>query len=386
MAIMRTVRLDEDFVNRPINYVQGTNAVDITIKITGYTIPSDAVANAYIRKPTVPKKTIAYKKCTLKNNSVTFNGGDGFLNTIGENECQIVISKESTTLATFIVPIIVSENFATDSAVPEHVDDSVPVAAFVSVQNLITGTFQDDVKSVTRASDAYFIKGDGTAIANTSLALTSLKNSRITLYVPGYETWGSTRRDIYGSIVSNTVGLGFYTDTDNNRTDLVLRIGSQTINGIPMQTLFTNGENSYGNPIKYELTIVEKKNASVVGGTSSNEDGYHAVLIINNKTESGYTFSITNIPDDALTDATQSFRLFTTGTASYDERYRHKAGTHMISRCIIESLTFSSGSIKPTAKTIRDYRPVVADAKAGLHDIITNTYVYPTSGKFIYQR
>lgn len=391
MAIKRTVRLDEDFVNRPIDYVQSTNAVEIQIQVIGFTIPSDAVVRAYVKKPTTPKKKIAYKNCTCKNNIVMFDGGDGLLNTVGLNECQIIVTKGEIVLATFVIPIMVHENLADDPSAEGLVTGDEPeMAKVMCADALIAGT-PAEATSISYTSNTYFIQGDGTATINTSLAISSLTSSRITLWVPGYTAWGSTRRDLYGSIVSNTVGFGLYTDTDTaTNTGLVLRIGEQTVNGIPLQSLFTSNENAYAKPIKYELTILSKRDMIILGGgtPSSSDTGYHAMLMINDKATSGYVFNIKDIPEAALTDTTQSFTLFTTGTSTaYTDRSKHNKGTHMISKMLIENLEFTEGSATPSKITkVREYTPVITDGRAGLYDSVTKKYVYPVSGSFKYVR
>lgn len=111
--IERNVFVLSDRLKDPIRYVQNTNALPIVFHFIDFDIPSGAVANVYVNKPS---QKAVYTSAQVSGNDVTIDVTTQMVAEVGYSEIQVQLTNSDNILVTFAYPMLVSENFTDPDA------------------------------------------------------------------------------------------------------------------------------------------------------------------------------------------------------------------------------------------------------------------------------
>ena len=111
--ITRDVFVLSDRIKNPIRYVQNTNAIPIIFHFVDFAIPSGAVANVYVNKPS---QKAVYTSAQVSGNDVTIDVTTQMVAEVGYSEIQVQLTNSDDVLVTFAYPMIVSKNFTDPDA------------------------------------------------------------------------------------------------------------------------------------------------------------------------------------------------------------------------------------------------------------------------------
>ena len=111
--ITRDVFVLSDRIKNPIRYVQNTNAIPIIFHFVDFAIPSGAVANVYVNKPS---QKAVYTSAQVSGNDVTIDVTTQMVAEVGHSEIQVQLTNSDDVLVTFAYPMIVSKNFTDPDA------------------------------------------------------------------------------------------------------------------------------------------------------------------------------------------------------------------------------------------------------------------------------
>lgn len=125
--ITRDVFVLSDRLKDPIRYVQNTNALPIIFHFVDFDIPSGAVANVYVNKPS---QKAVYTSAHVFGNDVTIDVTTQMVAEVGYSEIQVQLTNSDDVLVTFAYPLIVSKNFTDPDA-----EESQNEASFFSELN-----------------------------------------------------------------------------------------------------------------------------------------------------------------------------------------------------------------------------------------------------------
>lgn len=120
MAIEIEVYVQERKLTEVIDYVQGTNALDILFHFRDWQIPSGSTAKIYAHKPS---SKAVYNTAVISGNDVSVNVTDQMFSEIGTTKLQIQIVKGEDTLVTFEQPVKVQKNYTTSGEESKNESD-----------------------------------------------------------------------------------------------------------------------------------------------------------------------------------------------------------------------------------------------------------------------
>lgn len=105
--IKRNVFLLTDKLKRPIDYLQGTNAIPIEFTFKDFNIPEGATVRVLVEKPSGHKR---FEEITTQSgNVITLRPDQQMMAEAGISEIQLEIVKNEDVLATFVQPVNVKK-------------------------------------------------------------------------------------------------------------------------------------------------------------------------------------------------------------------------------------------------------------------------------------
>lgn len=107
--INRDVYVLSNKIKDPINYVQGTDALDIVFNFRDFEIPDSSSAQVFISKPS--GKGVD-NTAVIAGNAVTVNTKPEMFSEVGNTELQINIRNNGELLTSFIQPVVVQKNLS----------------------------------------------------------------------------------------------------------------------------------------------------------------------------------------------------------------------------------------------------------------------------------
>ena len=107
--INRDIYVLSNKIKNPVDYVQGTDALDIIFKFRDFEIPDAAEAQVFVSKPS---GKAVYNTAAITGNTVTVNTTPEMFSEIGNTELQINIRNNSELLTSFIQPVMVQKNLS----------------------------------------------------------------------------------------------------------------------------------------------------------------------------------------------------------------------------------------------------------------------------------
>ena len=107
--INRDIYVLSNKIKNPVDYVQGTDALDIIFKFRDFEIPDAAEAQVFVSKPS---GKAVYNTAVITGNTVTVNTTPEMFSEIGNTELQINIRNNGELLTSFIQPVVVQKNLS----------------------------------------------------------------------------------------------------------------------------------------------------------------------------------------------------------------------------------------------------------------------------------
>ena len=107
--INRDIYVLSNKIKNPVDYVQGTDALDIIFKFRDFEIPDASEAQVFVSKPS---GKAVYNTAVITGNTVTVNTTPEMFSEIGNTELQINIRNNSELLTSFIQPVMVQKNLS----------------------------------------------------------------------------------------------------------------------------------------------------------------------------------------------------------------------------------------------------------------------------------
>ena len=107
--INRDVYVLSNKIKDPINYVQGTDALDIVFNFRDFEIPDSSSAQVFVSKPSGKG---VYNTAVIAGNAVTVNTTPEMFSEVGNTELQINIRNNGELLTSFIQPVVVQKNLS----------------------------------------------------------------------------------------------------------------------------------------------------------------------------------------------------------------------------------------------------------------------------------
>ena len=107
--INRDIYVLSNKIKNPVDYVQGTDALDIIFKFRDFEIPDAAEAQVFVSKPSGKG---VYNTAVIAGNAVTVNTTPEMFSEVGNTELQINIRNNGELLTSFIQPVVVQKNLS----------------------------------------------------------------------------------------------------------------------------------------------------------------------------------------------------------------------------------------------------------------------------------
>lgn len=120
MEISRDVYVAQKRIKNPIDYVQGTNAIQIAFTFRDYDIASGSTARVYVLRP---DKTVEYNEASISGNTVIVQPTTSMFSLPGLSELQIQVLCDDEILATFSQPVCVEPNYIDGGEHGENASD-----------------------------------------------------------------------------------------------------------------------------------------------------------------------------------------------------------------------------------------------------------------------
>lgn len=120
MEISRDVYVAQKRIKNPIDYVQGTNAIQIAFTFRDYDIASGSTARVYVLRP---DKTVEYNEASISGNTVIVQPTTSMFSLPGLSELQIQLLYGDEVLVTFSQPVCVEPNYIDGGEHGENASD-----------------------------------------------------------------------------------------------------------------------------------------------------------------------------------------------------------------------------------------------------------------------
>ncbi len=158
-----------------VDYVQGSNMIPIVFEITDYDIPSGAIANIYIKKPSGAQ---IYNSCSISGNKITVNPTTQMFAESGKQFGQLQILSGQKILESFLILFNVEKSIVDDAAIESSDEFTALEDALNSIDNATTEA-ENAVSAANQAvSDAQTaIKNANTAINGANAAASSANSA-----------------------------------------------------------------------------------------------------------------------------------------------------------------------------------------------------------------
>lgn len=107
--INRDIYVLSNKIKNPVDYVQGTDALDIVFNFRDFEIPDSSSAQVFVSKPSGKG---VYNTAVIAGNAVTVNTTPEMFSEVGNTELQINIRNNGELLTSFIQPVVVQKNLS----------------------------------------------------------------------------------------------------------------------------------------------------------------------------------------------------------------------------------------------------------------------------------
>lgn len=135
-AIQRDIFLKRRNTAVEIDYIQGTNALPIMLRIADYSVEEGSTAVVYARKPSGHE---IFNTANLKENVITIQPTTQMMAEVGDTKAQVLLTKEDQIAATFVLIIHVHPNLSSDSAIESADEYNALEELITQAQTAITG-------------------------------------------------------------------------------------------------------------------------------------------------------------------------------------------------------------------------------------------------------
>lgn len=135
-AIQRDIFLKRRNTAVEIDYIQGTNALPIMLRIADYSVEEGNTAVVYARKPSGHE---IFNTANLKENIITIQPTTQMMAEVGDTKAQVLLTKEDQIAATFVLIIHVHPNLSSDSAIESADEYNALEELITQAQTAITG-------------------------------------------------------------------------------------------------------------------------------------------------------------------------------------------------------------------------------------------------------
>ena len=122
--ITRGINVRTNDYIQPIEYVQGTNMIDLQFEIYDFTIPTGATATVYVTRPDL---TVEYDSATVDTatNTVTVDVKNTMFSVAGTSKLQVAVLNGDDKLVTFEVQVNVRWNNTADGTQSKDVISAI---------------------------------------------------------------------------------------------------------------------------------------------------------------------------------------------------------------------------------------------------------------------
>ena len=145
-----------------VDYVQGSNVIPIDFEILDFTVPSGAVANIYIKKPSGAQ---IYNSCIISGQVITVQPTTQMFAEAGNQFGQLQILSGQKILESFLILFDIEKSIVDDSAI----ESSDEFTALEDALNSIDDAATEAENAVSAANQA--VSDAQTAIKNTNTAI-----------------------------------------------------------------------------------------------------------------------------------------------------------------------------------------------------------------------
>lgn len=177
-----------------IQTTQYTNAVPLVFRIMDWEIPSSALVQIYVKKPS---GALVFNSGEIDGNDIIVTATTQMTAEVGDSDCQIRVEANNKVLHTFVFTLEVSETIIDDSAIESQDEFTALETALAEVENFVPKTA---VASKGSATQPIYFDADGVAqLTNPLTNYTPLANVR---------SKGSSTKPIYfdSNGVAQTLG------------------------------------------------------------------------------------------------------------------------------------------------------------------------------------
>lgn len=158
-----------------VDYVQGSNVIPIDFEILDFTVPSGAVANIYIKKPSGAQ---IYNSCIISGQVITVQPTTQMFAESGKQFGQLQILQDESIVESFLVLFDVERSIVDDSAIESSDEFTALEDALNSIDDAATEA-ENAVSAANQAvSDAQAaIENANTAISGANTAASSANSA-----------------------------------------------------------------------------------------------------------------------------------------------------------------------------------------------------------------
>ena len=122
-----------------VNYVQGSNVIPIDFEILDFTVPSGAVANIYIKKPSGAQ---IYNSCTISGQVITVQPTTQMFAEAGNQFGQLQILSGQKILESFLILFDVEKSIVDDEAIESSDEFTALIEAMQKVDSAVSDAEQ----------------------------------------------------------------------------------------------------------------------------------------------------------------------------------------------------------------------------------------------------
>ena len=148
-----------------IEYVQNTNGVPIEFVLSDFTIPANASAFAYVKKPSGLE---VFSQAEIDGNVVIINPTTQMMAEIGYSKLQVLITASGNVAASFVAVLDVEENITEDSAVESQNEYSALESLIAQANETISAVTAATNAANSAASSANAAAGQASSAASSA--------------------------------------------------------------------------------------------------------------------------------------------------------------------------------------------------------------------------
>lgn len=140
-GIKKQIRIKDKDVRTHLNYVQGSNGINIVLEIIDFELPQDAQARIYLKKPSGKE---VYNAASIAGNTIIITPTTQMFAEHGKQFGQVQLIKDGSILTTYMLEFDIEKNIIEESAVESTneygVLDELIAEAQTAISNAQTAT------------------------------------------------------------------------------------------------------------------------------------------------------------------------------------------------------------------------------------------------------